>query len=129
MLFCLNTDSLPHTLKFPQLNLRHIASLNSNNPITISSSDVFIKNHYSTNKKLMFTYFVLLTAIGFVVGFLKKNKQTTLGIIIFIAIAWGLMHQVIWGFVALGELLLGYFLYDIVEGSKDAKKSRDIEND
>ena len=70
----------------------------------------------------MITYFVLLTAIGFAVGFLKKDKRTTLGILVIIAIVWGLMHQFIWGFVALGELLLGYFVYDIIEGDKDSKK-------
>ena len=77
----------------------------------------------------MLTYFVLLTALGFAVGFLKKDKQTTLGILAVIAIIWGLTHQVIWGFAALGELLLGYFIYDIVEGNKAAIKLKDKEHD
>jgi hypothetical protein len=71
----------------------------------------------------------LLTAIGFAVGFLKKDKKTTLGILVAIAIIWGLMHQVIWGFVALGELLLGYFMYELVKNNKNSKNPKDIEND
>lgn len=66
----------------------------------------------------MFTYFVILTAVGFAVGHFSKDKKHSLGVILVIATLWGMSHQVIWGLVALGELFLGYFIYEITEGEK-----------
>jgi hypothetical protein len=71
----------------------------------------------------MATYFVILAAIGFGVGYLKKDKKTTLGILVGIAVVWGITHQAIWGFVALGELFLGYYVFDLVEDGKSLEKS------
>lgn len=59
----------------------------------------------------MILYFILFSAIGVTIGSLVKEQKIAFGIIIAIAIIWGLTHRHIWGFVALGELFLGYFAY------------------
>jgi len=66
----------------------------------------------------MFTYFVIFTAIGFAIGHFNDDKKQSLGIILVIAALWGMSHQMIWGLATLGELMLGYFIYEVTEGQK-----------
>ena len=70
----------------------------------------------------MLTYFVIFTAIGFAVGHFSKDKKQSLGIILVIAVLWGMSHQAVWGLASLGELMLGFFIYEITEGEKSKLK-------
>jgi hypothetical protein len=54
----------------------------------------------------MVTYFVLFVALGFGIG---------------LSFVWGLSQGSVWGLAALGELLLGYFIYEIVEADRISK--------
>ncbi len=62
----------------------------------------------------MVTYFLLFFAIGICVGKFVEKKIIALGLMLGIAALWGASHRAIWGMVTLGELLFGYFLYDIL---------------
>ncbi len=67
----------------------------------------------------MFWYFLLFTGVGIAIGhFVKEQKQALITAIV-IATLWGLSSRAIWGFVTLGELLLGYFVYVIFIAKKD----------
>jgi hypothetical protein len=61
----------------------------------------------------MLLYFILFGAIGLAIGKFVNDRKVALGIILGIAVLWGMGHRSIWGFVTLGELLLGYFLFDV----------------
>jgi phosphate/sulfate permease len=76
----------------------------------------------------MLTYIVIFTAIGFAVGHFSNDKKQSLGIILVIAALWGMSHQAVWGLASLGELMLGYFIYEITEGEK-AKDSEEKNNE
>lgn len=68
-----------------------------------------------------FDYFILFTAIGFGVGFSHKSESDEkatafdglnpiLNIVAFIGCVWSLFtFGLLWGFVTLGELFLGYY--------------------
>ncbi|MDD5360458.1 MAG: hypothetical protein PHI02_09355 [Sulfurovaceae bacterium] len=58
----------------------------------------------------MFFYFILFFAIGVILRYFSSNKIIALGVIISIAILWGITHKYIWGFVSMGEMFLGYFV-------------------
>lgn len=58
----------------------------------------------------MLGYFVLFTAIGFIISILNKEEDTALGIIVIVAIVWGISSSFLWGVVSLGEMALGYFV-------------------
>ena len=61
----------------------------------------------------MLLYFILFCGIGLAIGKFVSDRKVALGIIIGISVLWGMGHRSIWGFVTLGELLLGYFLFDL----------------
>lgn len=66
----------------------------------------------------MLMYLIIFSAIGAGIKYFIAEEKVAIGIIIGLSILWGLSHQAIWGFVTLGELLLGYFVYGIVSKSK-----------
>ena len=61
----------------------------------------------------MFRYFLVFTGVGIAIGHLVKDQRQALITVVVIATLWGLASRAIWGFVTLGELLLGYFVYVI----------------
>ena len=61
----------------------------------------------------MLIYFIIFCAIGAAIGKFSRNRKTALAIILGAAMLWGAAHMPIWGLVTLGELLLGYFLFDV----------------
>lgn len=67
----------------------------------------------------MFFYFVVFMVIGLGLGKLVPNKKVALSLVVVLSIFWGLSHKEIWGLVTLGELLLGYFLFDVFLRAKD----------
>ena len=67
----------------------------------------------------MFTYFLIFTIAGFVVGNIVKEKQKAFIILIAIAIFWALSNSVFWGLVSFGELTLGYFISVIFNEQKE----------
>jgi hypothetical protein len=71
----------------------------------------------------MVFYFLLFAAIGVGVGKFVEDKKTALLIIVGFAVFWGVTHRAIWGFVTMGELLLGYVLVDLIS----AKPPSDID--
>lgn len=62
----------------------------------------------------MLFYFILFSIVGVVIGYLSKNKIIALVVVIAISVVWGLTHRYIWGFVSMGEMLLGYFVYMVI---------------
>lgn len=61
----------------------------------------------------MIKYFVIFSIIGGLVAKLIPEQKNSVLAILGIAIFWGIMSKPIWGFVALGELFLGYFIVKI----------------
>ena len=61
----------------------------------------------------MLIYFIIFCAVGAAIGKFSRNRKTALAIILGAAMLWGVAHMPIWGLVTLGELLLGYFLFDV----------------
>lgn len=59
----------------------------------------------------MIKYFVIFSIIGGLVAKLIPEQKKSVLAILGIAIFWGIMSKSIWGFVALGELFLGYFIF------------------
>ena len=68
----------------------------------------------------MLLYFFIFAGIGVATAHFTSTQKQALIIILMISILWGLSHRVIWGFVALGELFLGYFAYGLVTDAKKA---------
>lgn len=68
---------------------------------------------------MMFVYFILFTALG---AFLAKASESDpkmgVGWIVAIAIFWGFTAAPIWGLAALGEMLLGYVVVNVVMPKK-----------
>jgi hypothetical protein len=73
----------------------------------------------SVEGRLMFVYFLLFMGVGLAVGHFVKEKKQALIVLVAIALLWGLSHRAIWGFVTLGELLLGYVVFGVFLGKKD----------
>lgn len=67
----------------------------------------------------MLGYFLLFTGLGIAIGHLVKEQKQALITAVVIAALWGLSSRAIWGFVTLGELLLGYFVYVIFIANKE----------
>lgn len=67
----------------------------------------------------MLGYFLLFTGIGIAIGYLVKDQKQALISALVISALWGLSSRAIWGFVTLGELLLGYFVYVAFIAQKD----------
>lgn len=59
----------------------------------------------------MLKYFILFSILGGIVGKLINEQKNAVLTVVGIAIFWGIMSKPIWGFVALGELFLGYFIF------------------
>ena len=66
----------------------------------------------------MLMYLIIFSVLGAGIKHFIANEKGAVGLIVFIAFLWGLSHQAIWGFVTLGELFLGYFVYSIVKTSQ-----------
>lgn len=62
----------------------------------------------------MLVYLMLFSAVGAGIKYFIANEKNALILIVAIAVIWGVSHKPIWGFVTLGELFLGYFLYSII---------------
>ena len=74
----------------------------------------------------MLLYFILFSGIGLAIGKFVNDRKVALGIILGIAVLWGMGHRSIWGFVTLGELLLGYFLFDLFLRDKSGGDGGDV---
>ena len=74
----------------------------------------------------MLLYFIMFSGIGLAIGKFVNDRKVALGIILGIAVLWGLGHRSIWGFVTLGELLLGYFLFDVFLRDKSGEDGGDV---
>ena len=68
----------------------------------------------------MLKYFILFSILGGIVGKLVKEQKNSLFTLIGIAIFWGIMSKPVWGLVALGELLLGYFIVKLFFDKKES---------
>lgn len=67
----------------------------------------------------MLGYFITFTAVGFILGVMSlDNEVTAFGIIVLIAILWGISYAPIWGLVSLGEMALGYMINQIINKGK-----------
>lgn len=67
----------------------------------------------------MLLYFLLFVSVGLAIGHFVREKKQALMVLVAIALLWGLSHRAIWGFVTLGELLLGYVVFGIFIQKKD----------
>lgn len=67
----------------------------------------------------MLLYFLLFVGVGLAIGHFVREKKQALMVLLAIALLWGLSHRAIWGFVTLGELLLGYVVFGIFIQKKD----------
>lgn len=70
----------------------------------------------------MITYIILMVAIGFIVNILIKDRTGSFVAIFAVAIVWGITHKPVWGFAALGEMVLGYVLSMAFTSSKNEDK-------
>jgi len=69
----------------------------------------------------MLFYLIAFVGIGFAIAKFVDDKKVALGLIVGLALLWGASHRSIWGFVTLGELLLGYVLNDVLIRKNDSK--------
>ncbi len=58
----------------------------------------------------MLFYFIIFTIIGFIIAAISKEESSAIGLIIVIAIGWGIFSAPIWGLASLREMSLRYFL-------------------
>ena len=58
----------------------------------------------------MLFYFIVFTIVGFIISSVSKEESSAIGLIIIIAIGWGIATAPIWGLASLGEMALGYFI-------------------
>jgi hypothetical protein len=72
-----------------------------------------IPNTYQS-KNIMLTYFIGFTLLGFIIRKVITDDKSALIAILGIALIWGFTHQLILGFVTLGELFLGYTISNII---------------
>lgn len=74
----------------------------------------------------MLIYFIIFCVVGAAIGKFSRNRKTALAIILGAAMLWGIAHMAIWGLVTLGELLLGYFLFDVFfKGANSTSQTED----
>lgn len=68
----------------------------------------------------MLGYFIIFTIVGFVIGSINRyNSQSqSITIIAFISVIWGLSTAIIWGLVSFGEMVLGYFIFNLTYSNK-----------
>ena len=66
----------------------------------------------------MLKYFILFSIIGAAINYWVKDDKHAIGIMILVAIFWGLSSKIIWGFVTLGELMLGYIMCKLIIQNK-----------
>lgn len=83
-------------------------------------SEQFFKN-FTTGGGVI-KYIVLMVVAGFVIGFLVKDKFGSFVAMFAIAIFWGISHKLVWGFAALGEMMLGYVLSGLLNSSSNSNK-------
>ena len=62
----------------------------------------------------MLFYFIVFTIVGFIISSVNKEENVAIGLIIIIAIVWGIATAPIWGLASLGEMALGYFIARMV---------------
>lgn len=75
----------------------------------------------------MLAYFLLFVGVGLAIGHFVKEKKQALIAVVAISLFWGLSHRAIWGFVALGELLLGYVVFGVL--LKKNQDTKDVSSD
>jgi hypothetical protein len=70
----------------------------------------------------------MFVGIGFAIAKFVADKKVSLGLIVGLAFLWGLSHRGFWGFVTLGELLLGYVMFDLFIRQKQTDSVREEES-
>jgi len=74
---------------------------------------------------MMFVYFILFTALGaFFAKATESDPKMGVGWIVAIAIFWGFTAAPIWGLAALGEMLLGYVVVNVVMPKKTRRDDK-----
>jgi hypothetical protein len=73
----------------------------------------------------MLFYLILFVGIGFAIAKFVEDKKVALGLIAGVALLWGASHRSIWGYVTLGELLLGYVLFDVFIRQKQTESEQE----
>lgn len=63
----------------------------------------------------MLFYFIVFTIVGFIIASTAQEESNAIGLIIIIAIGWGIAYAPIWGLASLGEMSLGYFIARMVK--------------
>ena len=62
----------------------------------------------------MFFYVFIFLIVGLAIGKFVKEKNLAIGVILGTSLLWGLSHGMIWGFVTLGEIFLGYLVIELI---------------
>ena len=73
----------------------------------------------------MLFYALIFFIVGLAIGKFIKEKNLSIGVILGTSFLWGLSHGMIWGFVTLGEIFLGYLVIEFItknEASDSNKK-------
>jgi hypothetical protein len=66
----------------------------------------------------MLGYLIIFSVIGAGIKHFIPNEKVAIFLIVFFSLLWGMTHAAIWGFVTLGELFLGYFVYSLLKPNK-----------
>jgi hypothetical protein len=56
----------------------------------------------------MIKYLIIFSLLGFGIGKFLASQKVALGLILAIAVGWGVSSKPIWGLITLGELMVGY---------------------
>jgi biotin transporter BioY len=70
----------------------------------------------------MLKYIILMVIAGFLIGSLIKDRSGSIVAMFAVAIIWGISHKPVWGFAALGEMMLGYVLSILLNSSNNGNK-------
>jgi len=72
----------------------------------------------------MFFYIFFFLIFGLAIGKFIKEKNLAIGVILGTSLLWGLSHGMIWGFVTLGEIFLGYFVIEFITKNKSSDSNK-----
>lgn len=72
----------------------------------------------------MFFYIFFFLIVGLAIGKFIKEKNLAIGVILGTSLLWGLSHGMIWGFVTLGEIFLGYFVIEFITKNKSSDSNK-----